>query len=1572
MSNIYDKANEVFSSQRVFLALKEVRTKLEEFERSKNERVAIIGMAGRFPGAQKISEFWQNIRNGNNSITFLSAQELLSSGIDPAVLNDPNYVKAYSSLEDIEFFDASFFGYSPREAEIIDPQHRIFLECAWEALENAGYDTELYKGSIGFYAGTALNSYIINLYSNRNFRESLDNVQVVVGNVMGLMPTRVSYKLNLKGPSCGVQTGCSTSLVSVHLACLGLLNGECDIALAGGVSVSSLGKSGYLYKEEGVLSPDGYCRAFDAKAGGTVFGNGVGIVVLKRLTDALADRDCIYAVIKGSAINNDGAQKVGFTAPSVTGQAKVIEEALAKAGVEPETINYIETHGTGTALGDPVEIAALTKVFCKSTENKGFCAVGSVKTNIGHLDAAAGVAGLIKTVLALKHQQIPPSLHFHEPNPQIDFANSPFYVNTKLANWQKNGTPRRAGVSSFGMGGTNAHAIVEEAPTVEDSSPGRTQKLLLLSAKTSSALDTATTNLAAYLKQHPDLNLADVAYTLQVGRRPFNHRRMLVCKNITSAVQALEFPASPASSLPTTYDRTLQELCYRPVTFMFSGQGSQYINMGQELYQTEPTFREQVDRCCELLNPHLGLDLRHIIYPIDAEVAAQQLLQTALAQPALFVVEYALAKLWMAWGVQPQATIGHSIGEYVAAAVAGVFSLEDALALVAARGRLMQQCPPGAMLSVPLAEEKVKPLVGLNLALAASNAPELCVVSGTTAAINELQNCLTQQGVECRRLHTSHAFHSPMMEPILEQFKQQVSLVSLSPPKLPFLSNVTGTWITAAEATDPNYWANHIRQTVRFAAGSAELVQKPNQILLEVGPGRTLSTFAKQYQLPELLVLTSLRHQKEQQSDVAFILNTLGRLWLAGVEIDWSGFYAQERRHRLPLPTYPFERQRYWIQPQKDVDDSQEQYSKQSKKPDIADWFYLPSWKRFTLLQSLPAPTLANQKMCWLVLVDNCGLGLQLVQRLEQEGQDVITVKAGEQFSRASDGVYTINPQEPHDYEALLQALQTLDKTPQMITHMWGVTAEQESNSMDEFIEFYSLLFLAQALSQQNTTAPVQIAIVTNNLHDVVGTEQLSPAKATVLGPCKVIPQEYPHITCRNIDVVVPESDTFQLNKFVEQLMVELWASPSAPVVAYRDRNRWVQTFEPLQLPKIDAATRLREGGVYLIAGDFVEGLGLVFAKYLAQIHAKLILIGRSELPERNEWEQWLATHGQHDAVSRCIRKMQALELGTEFLFVSADIADEAQMQAVVTQAYERFGQINGVIHAAAMGERSTCPIQKIDRTECDRQFRAKVQGLIVLEKVLQGKQLDFYLLQSSLSSVVAGVGFVAYTAANLFMDAFANQRSKCCSSIPWISVNWDACHLEEPATNTDVGATLVDLAMMPKEIWDVSERILSTTVPQIVVSPGELQTRIDQWIKPKSFQDLEQLQATKAINLDSSHSRPNLHNPYVAPRNEIEHIVTNVWQELLGIEQVGVYDNFFELGGHSLLAIQAISRLREEFQVDLPMRQFLFESPTVAGIAKVIAENQSTDKERQEIAELLEQVESMKPDEVQAKLAED
>jgi len=898
--------------------------------------VAIIGMAGRFPGADNTAELWRNLCDGVNAVRPLTDDELIAAGVDPALLTAPNLVKAMAMPRGIDTFDAAFFGFNPREAEVMDPQQRLLLECTWEALENAGYVGETYPGPIGVFAGVSSSTYLLyQILANPAAMSTFDPLRLELGNSGDYVATRISHKLNLTGPSFHIQSACSTGLVAVHAACQSLLSEECDMALAGTASVNVLQLRGYLYQEGGILSPDGRCRTFDAGAGGSVVGSGVGAVVLKRLADAVADGDSIRAVIKGSAINNDGALKVGYTAPSVEGQARVIAEALARSGVEAADISYVEAHGSGTAIGDPIEVEALTRAF-NSNGRRQFCALGSVKTNLGHLATAAGTTGLIKTALALEHGMIPPSLHYEQPNPEINFAASPFYVNTELKAWPRNGAPRRAGVSAFGFGGTNAHVVLEEAPAAAPATASaRPNQLLLLSAKSSPALDAATANLAGHLRDHPELELADVAYTLQRGRKPFSHRRTVVCRDRDEAVALL---AEPSSAGVFT---GLKEHDPQSVAFLFPGLGDQHLHMAQGLYAAEPVFRADVDRSCELLTRALGVDLREVLYPErsapDSEAApgvdlrrllgrrpevsgeaSRRLDRTVFAQPAMFVVEHALARLWMDWGVKPKALIGYSLGEYTAACVAGVLGVEEALWLVAERARLIEELPAGAMLAVPLSEGEVLPRLGADLSLAAVNAPQMCVVAGTEAAVAALEGELAALGVVSRRLRTSHAFHSRLMEPVAAKLVESVRRLSLKAPRIPYLSNVTGTWITSQEATDPEYWGRHLCQPVRFSAGLEALFAEPDRFLLEVGPGQTLSTFARQQAVHGATAVHCLG-DRGGAADQATLMRAVGALWLAGVEVDAERFFRHEKRRRVALPTYPFERQRYWIEASPDA-----------------------------------------------------------------------------------------------------------------------------------------------------------------------------------------------------------------------------------------------------------------------------------------------------------------------------------------------------------------------------------------------------------------------------------------------------------------------------------------------------------------------------------------------------------------------------------------------------------------------------------------------------------------------------
>jgi amino acid adenylation domain-containing protein len=1549
----------------------------------RNDALAIVGMSGRFPGAADLGRFWQNLTQGKESIRFFDEDELLEAGVPTELLSRPDYVGAKGMLDHADLFAASFFGFTPREAELLDPQQRIFLECAYHALENAAYDSTRYVGPIGVFAGTSLNTYAAALHARPDLIETIGGMQAFIDSDKDHLATRVSYKLNLRGPSVSVQTACSTSLVAVHLACRSLLDHECDLALAGGVSVNVPLASGYVYQQDGVTSPDGHCRAFDAQARGTVGGDGVGVVVLKRLDEAIADGDVIHAVVKGSAINNDGTAKVGYTAPSIDGQAEVIALAMAAAKVEPESIQYIETHGTGTSLGDPIEVRALSKVFSERTEQRGFCALGSLKPNIGHLDAAAGVSGLIKATLALRHGQLPPSLHYREPNPEIDFAASPFYVNAALRDWPASDQPgmrtRRAGVSSFGIGGTNAHVVLEESPRIGDGSASRPWQTLMLSARSPAALDEMARNLAQALKQEKGTALADVAYTLQVGRQEHEHRRVIWANDREQAIAALE------DGLPRQLATAHTAGGQVPVVFMFPGQGTQHPLMGQELYRTEDVFRETVDRCAELFAPRLGFDLRELLYPNEAnEEHAERLRRPAAAQAALFTVELALAHLWMHWGVTPTACMGHSIGEYVAACVCGVLTVEDAVRLVALRGEVMEEAPAGAMLAVSRGADRIASLLGNGLSIAATNAPELCVVSGHTDRIVQLEEKLRAEKIDCQILHTGGAFHSELMEGVCEPLTAEARRIQVNPPRIPFVSNVTGTWITQDELQDPGYWGRHARSTVRFADGVAKLLELSGPVLLEVGPGRALGTLARQ-QLGAAAtdgqtakVLDSLPHVRQGTTDHETMARSLGGLWLSCVPIDWAGFYQAERRRRVELPVYPFERQRYWIDPPSGTSGSlgarsaHDAMGSPVKQADLADWFYLPAWRR-SLHQDRGEPVEIAVAECRVVFSDESDLARHVCGRFTAAGYQVVEVVPGPRFEQLDASSYRIDPSERSDYIKLVRAL--LDSPTQLVavTHLWARSIScgdiREVPPAGEHLDlgFFSLLFLGQALAECQLETPLAVDVVTQSVHDVLGVEAIDALQATVLGPCRVLPYENPLLSCRNIDL--PNENAGLLDRDHAGLLSELLSPVEEPVVAYRHGRRLVQSFVPERMNEGSGGHHLplKQGGVYLITGG-LGGMGLVLAEHFArQVGAKLVLTSRTELPSRESWADVLAKSEEGDSAVRRIRAVQSLEeTGAGVLVVQADVSSSQDMRRALDQATQRFGRIDGVVHAAGVAGAGV--VQLKGRDEAERVLSPKVTGTCVLGSLLWERDLDFVVLASSITSLLGGIGQVDYCAANAFLDSYASQYTAE-TGTPCVAINWGAWRDVGMAVETELPkqlraerrAFLAEQGISNAEGVEALQRILASKAsPQVVVSPIDLWSHVQ--ASPTSVPNA----APSAPA--STHARPDLSTAFVAPRNEIEEAVADTWKEMFGVAEIGIHDNFFDLGGHSLLATQLASKLREAFGIELSL-EGLFEAPTVAELSDSIME-QLVAQEDEGADPLLQELEDLSAQDVERALS--
>ncbi len=1345
--------------------------------------IAIVGMAGRFPGAANVDEFWQNIRNGVDSIRPLTPEQARAAGATEQQLQDPTFIKVNSALDELDGFDADFFGYNPRDAEIMDPQQRVFLESAWTALEHAGYDPAQYKGLIGVFGGSTTSSYLVyNLATNPQLLQHIDQGQIDIGNGADFLSTRVSYKFNLRGPSFTVQTACSTSLVAVHLACQALLGDECDMALAGGVAVHVDHPKGYQFVDGSILSPDGRTRTYDTNAVGTVFSSGVGVVVLKRLEDALADGDHIHGLILGTAINNDGSDKVGFPAPGVDGQAAVITEALSVAGVDAADIQYVEGHGSGTRLGDPIEIRAITKAFRTYTDETGYCPIGSVKTNVGHLTGAAGIAGLLKTVQAMQNQEIPPSLNFQTPTPEIDFANAPVYPNPTLVPWETSEeTPRLAGISSFGLGGTNAHVILQEAPEVEPSDDTDEPQLIVLSAKTAAALATATQQLAAHLRQHPELNLADVAYTLQVGRQPFAHRRLLSATTTAEALAALEKQQYTSQTVPLQTAPAL--------TFICTGAGV-VTNTARELYEANPMFRQQIESCAVLLRPYLGTDLRTLLYPIDPH-NSNSLSPRAVATAAAFAVEFALAKTWEAWGILPESVLGVGSGEITAAVLAGTISLADGARLAAA----------GELIAV------------------------------------------------------------------------QADHVSAQTGEMPIFSTHNGRWL-GTQDYNFRYW-NHLLESTshdhladKLAAALSGLQQLPSRQLLFLGQV-TAALPANLLRVPHFATLPATPETMRQ---------TLGHLWLAGTAVAWQSLHEGTNRHRVILPTYPFERKRYWIEAKSLTD--QTQTAALHKNADLSQWGYLPGWQSAPNLPAFVAPETAAS---WLIFSDDT-LGPQLAAQLEATGQTVARVRPGASWDQEGSH-FTLNPADETEYAQLFAAL---PHPPDHLLFLWSTVVETP---------FYPLAYLAKAVGAAGNAACIHV--VTHEAWAVTDTEALDPAQAALLGLSQTIPQEYAQLTSQVIDITAANETA------VRPILAECVAKTPAPQVALRGRKRWLPTV--VAAPLVQPGTAVFHPNATTLITGGLSDIGYDIARTLAEKTAATLLLIDEQPASAAQLAELAAT-------------------GSKVVTLQANLTDREAVKTAVTAGIAQCGPLTGVIHSPTIaGQQAFQAIAEIKPGQSDIFFRTKQTSLELLAEVIADLPLEFCVVSSALSTVLGGVGFAAFTAAAHSANALVQQLNRR-SAFPWLALNWDVWKFDQDA-NMPVMGELSQLALDRQEGFAVLERAVATAVTDILlISTANLPQRIAQ---------RQQKAAAPDKNL---YERPALWTEYVAPRNPIEERVVAIWQQVLGIEKIGVNDNFFELGGHSLLATQLRNQLHNEFGVELSLQQ-LFADATAAGVAQGIAD---------------------------------
>lgn len=1138
--------------------------------------VAVIGISCRFPGAKNIDEFWHNLKNGIESISYFSEDEVVKSGVDIESAKNPSLVKAFGVLEDTDKFDAEFFGFSPREAELLDPQNRMFLECAWEAIENAAYDTGRIDGRVGVYASSSLSTYLLkNILSNKEQLISVGGISAQLGNDKDHVPTRVSYAMNLKGPSISIGTACSSSLVAVHLACQGLLDYHCDMALAGGVTVRSNQVEGYFYNHEGIGSPDGHCRTFDSNSRGIVSGSGEGAVVLKRLEDAVKDNDNIYAVVLSSAVNNDGSMKVSYTAPGIEGQSEVIAEAHNLADINPENITYVEAHGTATKLGDPIEIAALKKAF-GTVDKKSFCAIGSVKSNFGHLDSAAGIAGFIKTVLSLKNKQIPPSLHFESENPALNIDGSPFYVNNKLTDWTTDGTPRRAGVSSFAMGGTNAHVILQEAeeniPDVQENNIN----IIPISAKTENTLTNYSKKIFEELNRE-NKRLNDVAYTFQVGRKPFGYRKAIVTSDAEGLLKELKSVKSKNTFTGIANSSDTE------IVFMFSGLGAHYVNMGLNLFNNNKVFRESMIRCSEIFKSITGKDLLSIIYPegteeknninenleIDflkmvrgeetKEETENSLEKTIYAHSAIFCLEFALTQMCYDFGIKPSALIGHSLGEYTALCISGVLSLEDTLKVIIERAKILESTPEGEMLTVDTTEENIKKYLTESLSIAAVNDSSSCVIAGLKNDIDALKKILETACIIHRSVKTKQAFHSHLLESKKVVLKKIFESVHFNTMELPIISNLTGDWLTNEEINNPDYWVSHTIKTVRFYKGIQKLFTENYNHYLEIGPGQNLATFVQKSisksGRQKINVNTTMKNVYDSQPDYEYCIRTIAKLWTVGIDIKWESLYKKNKPRRIPLPTYPFERKRYWI----DEKENESEYQPGNEKSGIT---YLTWKKSYTKMHK---NEIENGDNYWLIFKEpDCTLS-NLTDMMNKKNIKFVTVLLSDKNKSVNKNKYMINRNKKNSFAILFNELEKNNIYYKNIVYVPLSNTKEDGLAQSGYdVTLITGLLNIISLSNKNIT----LSFLLENTFNVTGNEIINPSSAALFGFIKSIRDEFINIKtfCFETELLNDNNE----NEYYKTVLASMLASTNENTISFRGKSRWIPGYNKLFLTSVD------------------------------------------------------------------------------------------------------------------------------------------------------------------------------------------------------------------------------------------------------------------------------------------------------------------------------------------------------------------------------------------------------------------
>lgn len=1443
--------------------------------------IAIIGMSGKFPKSNNIKEFWKNLVEEKELIHFFSDKELEAKGVDKKELSQENYIKAASFVEGTNTFDYPFFKYTLDEAQIMNPQTRIMHHLVWEALEAAGCNIEKYTKKTGIFLGAnkdlnwSLHASLTNdLNVDQLTKEKLSNPN--------FMASLIAYKLNFKGPCYFIDTACSTSLSTAHLACRSLLLNECGIAVVGGVRLLSREDNGYQYIEGSIMSKDGHNRSFDTESSGTIGSDGAGVVVLKRLEEAIKDNDSVYAVIKGSAMNNDGKSKAGYTMPSVEGQYECIKLAQKVAGVTPTDITYVETHGTATKIGDPIEIEALNIAFGNNIDHK--CAIGSVKSNMGHADEAAGITGLIKTALSIKNKIIPASLHYQKPNSTINFNEGPFFVNHTSQTWEPDNKLLTAGISSLGIGGTNVHMILQEAPIIEKRKTNRDYKLIRYSAQSETALEQYEALLLKFIENN-NVDINDLSYTLQIGRKQFDFVKHIVVKGQKELIRSLK-------------ERSIKIAIVNPknnIVFMFSGQGSQYVNMGKNLYDTYPFFKEVLDDGFAYLQELNGTDYKSILFN-DTNELDEKINQTIYTQPLLFVFEYAIAQLLMVLGIKPTHMIGHSLGEYVAATISGVFSFKEALKIVSKRAKLMAKVPEGDMLSIGVPIHQIKKEILNQVSIAAINANDSFVVSGAKSDIALVKKELEKEEVLFTVLKTSHAFHSEMMNIILEDFEEELKTITLQKPQIPFISNISGQFITEKEATSIQYWSDHIIESVKFEKGIKELISINHSLFIEIGPGRTLTSFYKKSQNTNLSneVVTTIRHPKERVNDNEYFTEFLGKLWNHGLDIDWNVYYNDERPNKISAPTYAFDE--YDIPSKVTIDENilKKESLAQTKK-EISEALYISSWKYVPESKNEEAIFL-KAKRC-LVFNDNSSFCQQMVEQLILEKKDIVEVVKGKQFKIDESGRIIINPENLQDYNDLMSHLETISFNYDFIIYGWELsqndTLKLQNSYLGYNVRFNNILKVIKAIKPEEITDPKKIVILTNNNHIVTGSENLKNINQHTSTLLNVFTQESKNIYAASLD--------FDINNYTKKdilaISKELEYSTKYYTVAYRNERRWIPHYEQLQTEKKDRyrTSLIKQNGTYIITGTLDDTEYALADHLLEAYNANVIILSD------------VALYKWGDKSKKLYEKLKK-QTGT-ITISYVDISNYESFSLEIEKIENQFNAIHGIIHMARNTEVTevSLAIDILDDT-IEKHFSSRVNGLINIDKIIKEKTIDFVKVISSLSSFLGGITYGAYASASTLMDSIVQQKN----NANWSIVNLDRVHEENPWIQQD-------------EFIDAFHYSFGyNDMQQIIVSKRDLNnisSTIDSKNKPRNGAKI---------------NRKTLNTVYKAPKSETESLVIDLFENLFGVTELGVEDDFFELGGDSLKAVLLINKLKKEIGVVIKMSD-IFSKKTIFDISELI-----------------------------------